>query len=140
MLRIALFVSAFFIFSCGNSQKTEVVSTNDTTQVPNAQSVRIPDNGDYIKRYKNGVIEIQGQMKDGKREGIWKSFYQNGAAWSETTFSAGVKNGATASFYENGQKRYAGFFTNDKESGKWSFWDEQGNLAREMDYNVVDVK
>lgn len=140
MLRITFIFSVFFIFSCGNAQKVEVATTNDSIKTLNTDTVKIPNNGDYIKRYKNGVIEIQGQMKDGKRDGVWKSFYQNGAPWSETVFTGGQKNGATSSFYENGQKRYAGFFTNDKESGKWSFWDEQGNLVREMDYNVADVK
>ena len=140
MLRIALIFSVLFVFSCGNAQKVEVATSNDSSKALIADSVKISNNGDYIKRYKNGVIEIQGQMKDGKREGVWKSFYQNGAPWSETTFSAGMREGATSSFYENGKKRYAGFFKNDRESGKWSFWDEQGNLARKMDYNVVDVK
>jgi len=140
MLRITLIFSVLFVFSCGNAQKVEVATSNDSSKVLIADSVKIPNNGDYIKRYKNGVIEIQGQMKDGKREGVWKSFYQNGGPWSETTFVAGKREGATTSFYENGQKRYVGFFANDRESGKWSFWDEQGNLAREMDYNVVDVK
>ena len=85
-------------------------------------------NGEYIKYYKNGVIEMQGMMKDGKREGIWKSFYEDGSPWSETIFNGGKKNGKTTSWYDNEKKRYEGFYTNDAESGKWTFWNEKGTI------------
>ncbi len=85
-------------------------------------------NGEYIKYYKNGVIEMRGVMKDGKREGLWKSFYEDGLPWSETIFTKGKKNGKTTSWYDNEKKRYEGFYTNDMESGKWTFWNENGKI------------
>ena len=74
-------------------------------------------------------------MKDGKREGVWKSYYEDGSAWSETTFLVGVKNGKTISWFDNEQKRYEGFYRNGKESGKWIFWNEQGKQERVKEYN-----
>jgi antitoxin component YwqK of YwqJK toxin-antitoxin module len=92
--------------------------------------------GEYIKHYKNGVIEMRGMMKDGKRDGIWKSWYENGSPWSETTFKDGKKNGPTTTWYENEKKRYEGFYTDDNESGKWIFWNEKGNQVNAKDYSL----
>lgn len=102
------------------------VNTQDTLKVMD---------GEKITRYKNGVIEKQGMMKNGKRDGLWKSFYENGTPWSETTFKDGIKNGKTTTWYPNGQMRYDGFYTNDVESGKWTFYDEKGNIASSSNYD-----
>jgi len=91
-------------------------------------------NGEYVQHYKSGVIEMLGEIKNGKREGVWKSFYETKLPWSETTFEAGKKNGKTTTWYENGKKRYEGFYTNDKESGSWTFWDESGKIVNTKKY------
>jgi len=119
-------------------------STNDTNQKKdsvyeenfvfvNSQDTVI-QNGEQITRHKNGVIDKQGMMKNGKRDGLWKSFYEDGTPWSETTFKDGIKNGKTTTWHPNGQKRYDGFYTNDTESGKWTFYDEKGNITQQGDY------
>lgn len=95
----------------------------------------IIQNGEYIKHYANGVIKMRGMMKNGKRDGLWKSWYDNGLPWSETTFADGKKTGRTTTWYENNQKRYDGFYTNDVESGKWIFWNEKGEVVQQMDYD-----
>ena len=74
-------------------------------------------------------------MKDGKRDGLWKSFYDKGLPWSETTFVDGKKNGKTTTWYSNEQKRYEGFYTNDKESGVWTFWNEKGEVINKKNYD-----
>lgn len=92
--------------------------------------------GEQIHYHKNGVIEMRGMMKDGKRDGLWKSWYENGLPWSETTFVLGKKNGKTTTWYDNGKKRYEGFYTNDKESGRWMFWKEDGSIADTKNYDL----
>jgi antitoxin component YwqK of YwqJK toxin-antitoxin module len=79
---------------------------------------------------------MRGMMKDGKREGVWKSFYETGSPWSETTFKNGKKNGKTTTWYENEKKRYDGFYIDDIESGKWVYWSEKGELVTEKNYDV----
>lgn len=91
-------------------------------------------NGEYIKYYKNGVIEMRGMMKDGKRQGVWESWYEDGSPWSETTFKDGKKNGKTTTWYGNEQKRYEGFYANDLEAGKWTFWAENGKVQSTQNY------
>lgn len=107
-----------------DSTQFTIISRQDTTQ-----------NGESITKYPNGKIRMQGMMKDGKREGLWKSFYDNGLQWSETTFEAGIKNGKTTTWYENGKKRYDGFYKNDIESGKWTYWNELGEQVNTQDFD-----
>jgi hypothetical protein len=137
----ALFFAMAIIVSCNNNPPPAETENKEVEQktitrdfVFEAPKDSVVNEGEYIKRYKNGIIEMQGMMKDGKRDGIWKSWYEDGSPWSETTFAAGKKNGRTITWYSNKQKRYEGFYTNDKESGKWQFWDEAGKALPGMEY------
>lgn len=96
----------------------------------------IVENGEQIYYHKSGAVEMRGNMKDGKRDGLWKSFYENGLPWSETTFKEGKKEGKTTTWYENGKKRYEGSFKNDVESGRWVFWNEDGTLVDTKNYDL----
>ncbi|MBA3970785.1 MAG: hypothetical protein H0X46_01325 [Bacteroidetes bacterium] len=131
------------LLSCSNQNAEEAVEVK-VVNAPNPDSTRftittddqdsVVNNGESIQRYDNGVIRMRGMMKDGKREGLWKSWYENGTPWSETTFLAGVKTGKTITWYENGNKRYEGEYINDIESGKWKYWDEKGKEVTTKDH------
>jgi len=130
------------LFACkqNNGQPTDTISTvqHDTVKSERAVPVTkdtIISEGEYIQHYKNGVTKMRGMMKNGKRDGLWKSFYDNGSPWSETTFKDGKKDGPTITWYPNEQKRYVGFYSNDAEAGKWTFWDEKGKKVQDMDYD-----
>jgi antitoxin component YwqK of YwqJK toxin-antitoxin module len=131
------------LISCSNQTKDtpveekqkEIVSNPDSTNftIISKQDTTTQD-GQSIVRYKNGAVKMQGMMKGGKREGLWKSFYEDGTQWSESIFIDGIKFGKTSTWYENGNKRYEGFYTNDKESGKWTYWDEAGKLVNTKEH------
>jgi antitoxin component YwqK of YwqJK toxin-antitoxin module len=93
-------------------------------------------NGEQVLYHKNGKVEMRGMMKNGKRDGVWRSWYESGQPWSETTFKDGVKNGKTTTWYDNGNKRYEGFFKNNKESGRWVFWTENGSISDTKNYDL----
>ncbi len=137
-----VFVILVFIALMACNSGGEGVSVQHDT-VKNEKSIAaftkedsVLSDGEYIRHYKNGVIKMRGIMKEGHREGLWKSWYDNGLPWSETTFSEGKKNGKTITWYENGNKRYEGFYKDDAESGKWIFWDEKGKVVKEKDYEA----
>lgn len=136
MLRIILIATITLAFGCNGpvKQRDSEFPKKDSIQSPSS-TLKTTIDGEFIKRYDNGVVEVRGILKAGKREGVWKSFYKNGMPWSETTFLNGKKEGHTISWHENGQKRYEGYFKNDVESGLWIFWDDQGNLATKKDYD-----
>jgi antitoxin component YwqK of YwqJK toxin-antitoxin module len=127
-------IASVMIFdSCGPSAGDKPKVQHDTLKTTNIlekNQKEIISDGEYIKHYPNGVVEMRGMMKAGKRDGIWKSFYDNGLPWSETTFMNGVKEGPTVTWYENNQKRYEGTYKNDSEYGTWTFYDEQGRIIK----------
>lgn len=140
ILWVGIIIIAIGLFSCNREQPKTVIKNEvrqDTIQkefmfIEKKDS--LIQSGEYIKHFKNGGIEIRGFMKDGKREGEWKSFYEDGSPWSETTYIDGKKNGKTSAWYPNKKKRYEGFYSKDKESGKWMFWDENGKIQNTKNY------
>jgi len=147
-----LFLAVFMIlFSCGGDistsevqdVKSEVKAEKTPVKADTIESLFSFDfakdtveNGEEVKHHKNGVVHIRGMMKNGKRTGLWKSWYEDGTPWSETTFKDGIKTGKTITWYENGKKRYEGFYTNNIASGKWIYWDDKGNIIEPKDFGT----
>ncbi len=81
----------------------------------------------YEKEYwDDGNILKEGGIKNGNRDGAWKSFHRDGTLWSEGDFKDGIREGVTIAYHPNGNKKYHGFFTNGTKSGIWKFYDENG--------------
>jgi antitoxin component YwqK of YwqJK toxin-antitoxin module len=125
--KLLVVVFSISLFACNQHQ------TQEPTK-PLAQQTSTTPDGKHIERYPNGVIKFEGEYKNGERNGVWKSYYENGTPWSETTYQLGKKNGATKTFYQNGKLRYEGFFTDDKESGTWIFYDENEKQVNKQQY------
>lgn len=85
--------------------------------------------------YSNHQKYMEGEYKDGKRNGKWTSWFQNGKEMSIHHFIDGIDDGDLTVFYENGEKRYEGKYTSGKKVGVWRFWDENGKLQNKEDYN-----
>jgi len=86
--------------------------------------------------YKDGKVLKEGPLNsDVKRNGLWKSYYRDGILWSEGDFVNGIREGKTATYFANGQKYYEGQYSKAKKSGIWKFWNEQGDLVNEIDYD-----
>jgi antitoxin component YwqK of YwqJK toxin-antitoxin module len=146
VLRLFYCLIAIVFFSCVDNNHKSTSTKEDTGNnlatrkdtVKSGFTLSIPKdtvvNGEEVKRYVNGAIQMRGMRKDSKRIGVWKSWYEDGTPWSETTFKDGKKNGKTTTWYENGKKRYEGFFTNDEESGTWVIYDENGVLIKQQHY------
>ncbi|MEI6489046.1 MAG: hypothetical protein WCP52_08795 [Bacteroidota bacterium] len=121
------FIIISFLACKNNVTNPPKPPTQDSSKATNVIKKQVKvENGEYIERYDNGMIRIKGMMKNGKRDGLWRSWYVNGVPWSETTFKDGVKTGPTSTWYPNNRKRYDGFYVDDKEAGKWTYWDEKG--------------
>jgi antitoxin component YwqK of YwqJK toxin-antitoxin module len=107
---------------------------------PKAETKKPVGNTSNMHReyHENGQLKLEGPMVDGKRHGLWKSWYENGLKWSETTFSHGVKSGPTITYYENGMMRYNGEYLNDERVGLWNFYNEDGILEKKVDHDAVE--
>jgi antitoxin component YwqK of YwqJK toxin-antitoxin module len=86
--------------------------------------------------YENRQMQMDGDFKDGKRHGLWVSWYMNGNKWSEGTFRYGKSEGKRTVYFENGKVRYEGTYKNDLRVGKWRFYDETGKLLAEQDFSA----
>tara|TARA_Y100000590_G_C15448066_1_gene911573 strand:- start:183 stop:788 length:606 start_codon:yes stop_codon:yes gene_type:complete len=114
--------------------------------------------------YKNGKLDGKadfrggwrcekwkiGQYKNGKKEGTWVHYYFTQEKESERNYINGVLDGFFTSWHENGQIASHGYgrcekdifwcdlFTNTLDErarvGTWRFWDENGNLEKEVTY------
>jgi antitoxin component YwqK of YwqJK toxin-antitoxin module len=134
MNKVLLFLLILPVFySC--SGKSEKEEKNQIDSLSNQeQTLSGPAKSeDFEVKYPNGKLKIKGVLKNGKREGLWISWYESGQEWSEGTYKNGLKNGPATVWHENGMKRYEGFYTNDERSGKWTYWDESGKVVDEID-------
>ena len=86
--------------------------------------------------YENKQVQMDGEFKDGKRNGLWVSWYMNGNKWSEGMFKYGKGEGKRITYFENGKVRYEGEYKNDVRVGKWKFYDETGKLLAVEDFSA----
>ncbi|MEI6696648.1 MAG: hypothetical protein WCO13_11325 [Bacteroidota bacterium] len=90
--------------------------------------------------YPSYKLQMKGFSANMHREGKWIYWYENGSPWSEGYYKNGENDSIRSVWYENGKKRYDGLYLNGKEIGKWKFYDEKGQLAKEVDYDKNNRK
>ncbi len=136
-----IFVFGFLVFvSCKDAeQKTSAPSVANEAKEISSVVVRsekkkdIPQNGYYKEYYPSNLLKMEGMMKNGKREGIWKAWFEDGKLWSVAFYEKGVRQGESIVYREGGVKLYQGSYLNDKKIGKWLYYDESGKVASEVE-------
>ena len=69
------------------------------------------------------ALRFLGEIKDGKREGLWTSFYENGQLWWKGPYKDGKLNGPYVWYYDNGQLSSEGTYKDGKREGPWvTYW------------------
>ena len=102
------------LWSCGNRTTGEVVYETEY--------------------YEDGMVRMEGGMKDGKREGEWTAYFPDGKVQSTGTFKNGLRTGKATVYYSNGQLYMEGMYKEGHHCGKWTYYDEQGYALRTDDY------
>jgi len=150
LLRLAYAgIGAALLASCSGhpsdaSKKTDVQAVdtagkkteNINTASPKAAFDTLKD-GDFISRYPNGVIQMRGYYKNGKREGDWASFFPTGQVQSEGFFTAGKRDHKGTVYYDNGKIMYEGMYKDGKQVGLWKFYDNTGKPTQQVDYDKL---
>ena len=143
-LILAFWVLVMLLNSCNNekdngkgSKKTTRTDTidnlasstkskiEDNTKFNEGKNEEIDNN--YISYYNNGGVKVKGKHINGKRDGMWVSFYPNGFKQSENNYIDNILNGNSIAYYKDGKIRYKGFYLEGKKHGKWIFIDSEGN-------------
>ncbi len=84
--------------------------------------------------YEDGNLAKEGSLKDGQKDGEWKSYYRSGKLWSEGFFKDGKRNDTTVAYYENGNVKYVGIFQDGNKTGTWKLFTEEGELEKTQIY------
>ena len=141
----AVFVAALVMsVACGGASTEGRPPAHDTTgTAARADSIRQAAIADSLRDgyhvYKDGAGRalMEGQMLDGRRQGVWTSYLPNGRVQSRNVFENGVLNGVTTVFHENGVLYYSGNQRKGKPFGEWKFYDNQGILAKTVVYDTA---
>jgi len=136
MKKIFILITAGLLLASCASQLTEKVEARFPNGQPRVVQM-INKSGDCVKQmeyYDSGQVYMEGGMKNGQREGEWKSYFPDGRTQSIGYYEAGQRTGAATVYWYNGNLREEGFYKNSRHCGKWRYYDEQGGFVREDDY------
>ena len=87
--------------------------------------------GLFTTWYENGQKEGEVTFKNGKEDGLVTQWYENGQMKSEVNYKDGKEDGLLTNWYENGQKKGEGTFKDGKSDGLVTIWYENGQKSHE---------
>lgn len=134
---MSLIILSLIVVSCNGRLREEVQTSYDNGQPEYVKFFN--KKGECVKEveyYEDGVVKMEGAMRDGHREGEWKAFFPDGKPQSIGNFKDGLRSGNSVVYYESGIKMMEGEYTEGKHTGVWRYYDESGNLLKELDYDV----
>jgi hypothetical protein len=86
--------------------------------------------------YQEGMKHLEGPIVDGRRNGMFKTYFKSGSLMSEGFFIDGKRDGKATVYHENGKVYYEGYYKNGKECGIWKFYDDKGTLTNEINKDL----
>ena len=133
LFRFLPVVLALAFVSCNNNKLTEKVVTKFDNGQPS--KVHYCDKDNVVVReayfYEDGTLMMEGEMKDGAREGEWISYFPDGKVQSIGFYKDGVRTGKSKVYHENGNLWMDGYYKDNHQCGEWIYYDEQGyEIAR----------
>lgn len=97
---------------------------------PNEQT---PYTGWAKSMHGNGQIRDLVKMRDGKKDGLAKTWFENGQQ-GEGNFKDGKQDGVWTLWNENRQKKWEINYKDGKLDGIWTLWNRNGQKTREINY------
>ena len=140
MKKIILLLSFILTLASCSPRLTESVQTS----YPNGQPelvLMFNKSGECVRSveyYDSGSVKMEGEMKNGQRDGEWTAYFPDGRVQSHGYFKNGERTGDSKVYWSNGNLRYVGHYKNGTHCGKWTWYDEQGNFLREENYGDCD--
>lgn len=93
---------------------------------------------DIIVRYPNGNLKKTGKLIDGKKDGIFFSFFRNEEIEGYINFVDDKKHGESVKYYPNGKQEYYAFYFRD-ELVYMKKYDNSGNAERQKGVTFVTI-
>jgi len=86
--------------------------------------------GKFIDYYYSGRIQGEGNLLNGRLDGLRKMYFQNGNVSLERYYKNSIPNGLEQEFYEDGSLKQKGEFINGKEEGVWEMYYPNGKVKQ----------
>jgi antitoxin component YwqK of YwqJK toxin-antitoxin module len=127
--------------ACGNGPGTPPAATQatDSTHAVAATADTLRDGHQQV-RDRNGLLLMEGDVRNGVREGLWTAYHPNGAVASRNEYRNGMLHGLTVTLRPNGALYYRGQHANGHPVGTWEFHDAIGTLVRTITYDSAGVE
>jgi antitoxin component YwqK of YwqJK toxin-antitoxin module len=91
--------------------------------------------GKFLQYHDNGTIQIDGQYKDGKKDGDWFYYNYNGAIIKEEHYQNNMYYGVWKGFFDDGSKQFELVYdtsSNNPFSPSSKYWNQKGQLIKEV--------
>lgn len=142
MRYIPFFLVALFLVSCAEKLEEQVAETHNNGKVKRIKYFKAEGEDKFLRKeaffYENGQKRMEGEYnREGKKDGKWTYWYENGNKWSEGYFSEGLNHKERTTWHENGNLHYTGVYDKGKRVGVWKFYNEEGEMVKEIDYDAL---
>ncbi|HBF88932.1 MAG TPA: hypothetical protein DDX39_09850 [Bacteroidales bacterium] len=94
-----------------------------------------PFTGLCVEKYENGKKGMEGNYKEGKKEGLWVWWYQEGKKKRESNYVNDKKHGLTTYWFKNGHLQSESKYENDELHGKSTWYFQNGQKKKSAVYN-----
>lgn len=101
--------------------------------------VEIPEEmkDEYTKlKYPDEIIQHEGKLKNGKPNGLWRSYYENTNIKNAVNYNLGEVNGEAIFYYNSpgSPQKAEVYFENNKIDGSYKEYYKNGNLKAVLNY------
>lgn len=109
--------------------------------VPNTLEIEVEmkhgkRNGEFKRYFENGYLDTQCIYVNDSIEGVETMYLPNGSKTQEFTYTHGKKNGPHKAYHITGDIKIEGNFKNDLFDGDWIYYDERGVVVGEGKLNA----
>lgn len=87
-----------------------------------------------VSYHPNGKVAVEAPYKNGKLDGVFKSYFENGKTWQTIGYLEGVEEGFSITYFESGSKKIKEVYRGGILDGATEEFYENGNLRRKLPY------
>jgi len=84
--------------------------------------------------YENGLLKNKANYRDGKNDGTWEVYSYDGSLSVKGIFKDGKKDGLWKTFFQNGQVESKETYKDGKRVGFWEYYYKNGKLWKQQTY------
>jgi tetratricopeptide (TPR) repeat protein len=90
-----------------------------------------PYSGPFIDYFLNGTKQGEGNLKDGKVEGLRNTYRADGSKIFFRNYTNGIANGYSEEYFPNGKLKQKGSFKDGLDDGLWVDYYSTGEIKRQ---------